>query len=415
MKYVNAGGSPSFSPARNVARFAAVALCAVALSGCSTVKGWFGGGKKDDGKPNEPTELTDITPSVKVDKIWSVNAGKGEDRIGVRQGPAVADGRVYAAAIKGGVHAYDLQTGKEVWHYVPKREDKDKKDKDIRLSGGPGAGDGLVVIGGLDGEVIALDAATGAEKWKAKVSNEVIAAPTIGLGMVFVRSNDGRVTAFDAASGERRWFWSHEVPMLSVRGNASPTLGPGYVFVGNDDGTLNALAANDGRPTWDAPVALPEGRSELDRMADVDGAPVLEGAVLYATSFKKRTVAIDAPSGRPIWVSDHGGVGRLGVGSDRLIVADPTGLVFGLDKASGSALWQQPSLARRNLSGAAVQGDYAVVGDYDGYIHWLKLDTGEFAARARVGGKALRANPVVVDGVLVVQNVEGELTAFKLQ
>ncbi|MGN7917729.1 outer membrane protein assembly factor BamB [Lysobacter antibioticus] len=404
-----------FSGRPAVRNTAAIVLCAFALSGCTTIKGWFGGGKKDDGKPNEPTELTDITPSVKVDKIWSANAGKGEERIGIRQGPAVADGRVYAAAVKGGVHAYDLQTGKQVWHFQPMRTDKDKKDKDIRLSGGPGAGDGLVVVGGLDGEVIALDAATGAQKWTAKVSNEVIAAPTIGLGMVFVRSNDGRVTAFDAASGERRWFWVHEVPMLTVRGNGSPTLGPGFVFVGNDDGTVSALSATDGRPTWDLPVAQPEGRSELDRMADVDGTPILEGTTLYASSFKKQTIAIDAPSGRPMWVSEHGSVGRLGVASDRLVVSDPTGLVFGLDKSGGSALWQQPGLARRSLTGAAVQGDYAVVGDFDGYVHWLKLDNGEFAARARVGGKLLRAAPVVADGVLIVQNVEGELTAFKLQ
>ena len=397
---------------------ATAALFAFALSGCSTVKGWFGGKKKDDGKPNEPTELVDFTASVKVDKIWSVNAGKGEDYIGVRQSPAVADGRVYAAAIKGGVHAYDLQTGKEVWHFVPTRKDKkdrEKKDKEIRLSGGPGAGDGLVVVGGLDGEVIALDAATGTQKWTASVPNEVIAAPTIGLGMVFVRSNDGRVTAFDAASGERRWFWNRDVPILSLRGNSSPTLGPGYVFVGNDDGTVSALAASDGRSTWDVPVGQPDGRSELDRMADVDGTPVLEGTTLYASSFKKQTVAIDAPSGRPMWVSEHGGAGRLGVASDKLIVADPAGTVFGLDKTSGAALWSQPSLARRDLTGAAVQGDYALVGDFDGYVHWMKLSTGEFAARARAGRKPLKAAPVVVDGIAIVQSIKGELTAFKLQ
>lgn len=384
-------------------RTSAVLLCALALGGCSTVRGWFDG-KKDDGKPNEPASLTDITPSVAVSKLWSANAGKGEGRLGARQGPAVADGRVYAAAVEGGVRAFDLQTGKAVWHYESK----------LRLSGGPGAGEGLVAIGGLDGEVIALDAASGTEKWKAKVNNEVIAAPAIGMGMVFVRSNDGRVSAFDAASGERRWFWTRDVPTLSVRGNDAPVLGPGFIFVGNDDGTVSALGANDGRPLWDQTVAQAEGRTELDRMADVDGTPVLEGTMLYASSFKNQTVAIDAPSGRPAWVSDHGGAGRVGVGSDRLVVSNAAGAVFGLDKAGGNALWQQPGLARRQLTAAAVQGDYAVVGDYDGYLHWLKLDNGEFAARSRVGGKPLRAAPVVADGVLVVQNVEGELSAFRL-
>ena len=343
-------------PSSTLFRSSLVLLCAFALGGCTTVKGWFGG-KKDDGKPNEPIELTDITPTVKVAKLWSANAGKGEGRLGVHQGPIVADGRVYAAAIEGGVRAFDLQTGKQVWEYKP------EKKSGLRLSGGPGVGDGLVVIGDLNGHVIALDAASGAEKWKAQVTNEVIAAPTIGMGTVFVRSNDGRVTAFDAASGERRWFWVHDVPALTVRGNDSPVLGPGYVFVGNDDGTVSALSASDGRTVWDQAIGQSEGRTELDRMSDVDGAPVLEGTTLYATSFKNQTMAIDAPSGRPMWASDHGGAGRIGVGSDRLVITDPTGIVFGLDKTGGSALWQQPGLARRSLTGAAVLGEYAVVGE----------------------------------------------------
>ncbi|GAA5073151.1 outer membrane protein assembly factor BamB [Lysobacter panacisoli] len=391
-------------------RSSIVLLCAASLAGCTTIKGWFGGdGKKDDGKPNEPVELTKITPTVTVAKMWSANAGKGEGRIGVRQGPVVADGRVYAAAIEGGVHAFDLQTGKQVWEYRP-----DKK-ADVLLSGGPGVGDGLVVVGGLNGEVIAIDAATGAEKWKAHVPNEVIAAPVIGLSLVFVRSNDGRLTALDAATGERRWFWVQDVPMLSVRGNDAPVLGPGYVFIGSDDGTVSALSATDGRPLWEQSIAQPEGRTELDRMADVDGTPVLDGTTLYASSFKKQTMAIDAPSGRPMWSSDHGGAGRIGLGTERLVVTDPTGIVFGLDKAGGSAMWQQDGLARRNVSGAAVQGDYAVVGDFDGYVHWIKLENGEFAARERVGGKAVKAAPVVADGIAIVQNVNGELTAFRLQ
>lgn len=383
------------------ARIAIVVACGIALGGCSTVRGWFSNDKE---KPNEPVELTDITPTVTASRLWSVNVGDGEGRLGSRQGPAVADGRVYAAAVEGGVRAIDLQSGKVVWHF----------ESDLDLSGGPGVGDGLVVAGGLDGNVIALDAASGAEKWRAKVTGEVIAAPAVGLGMVFVRSNDGRVTAFDAATGERRWFWNREVPTLSVRGNDAPVLGPGYVFVGNDDGTVVALTATDGRPVWEQPVAQQEGRTELDRMADVDGAPVLEGSVLYASSFRNRTAAIDAPTGRPLWSSENGGPGRVAVSADRVVVTAPTGIVYGLDKAGGSALWQQAGLARRGVTAPAIHGEYALVGDYDGYLHWLKLDSGEFAGRARAGGKPFRAAPVVVDGVALVQNVNGELTAFRL-
>ena len=393
-----------------IKRSVLVLACVVTLAGCSTIGGWFGADQSK--KANEPAELTDITPSLTVSKLWSANVGDGEGHMGVRQGPTVLDGRVYAAAIDGGVRAYDLQTGALQWTYEPpKVEDKPK----LKLSGGPGAGAGLVVIGGLDGEVIALDAATGTEKWRAQVGSEVLAAPVIGDGLVLVRSNDGRVTAFDTEAGQRRWFWQRDLPSLTVRGNDAVLLGPGYVFVGNDDGSLVALASQDGRLLWEQAIAQAEGRSELDRMADVDGTPALDGTTLYATSFKRQTMAIDGPTGRPIWQKDNGGAGRVGNGSDRVVVADPAGTVWAIDKASGSALWSQPALARRNLAGVAVQGDYAVVGDYDGYVHWLRLDTGAIAARARVGGEAIKATPVVADGVLLVQNIDGEVTAFRLQ
>lgn len=391
-------------PARGIARAAAVLLSVAALAGCSTVKGWFGGGE-GKAKPNEPAELVEFTATQTVGKLWSARVGKGEGRIGARQGPAVSDGRVYAAAVEGGVRALDLQSGRSLWTY----------ESELQLSGGPGVGDGLVVVGDLDGHVIALDAETGAERWRAKVSNEVIAAPAIGMGMVFVRSNDNRVTAFDAASGERRWFWNHDVPALSVRGNDAPLLGPGLIFVGNDDGTLSALSATDGRPLWEQPIGMQEGRTELDRMADVDGTPVLDGPVIFATSFKGSTVAIDGPSGRPMWASDKGGPGRIGVASDSIVVTEASGSVFGLDKRTGSAMWQQPGLARRNVTAPVVQGDYAVVGDFDGYLHWLKLDNGEFAARVRASRDALRAAPIVADGILLVQDIDGGLSAYRLQ
>jgi outer membrane protein assembly factor BamB len=383
-------------------RLAVAALAVTAtLAGCASVKNLLTS-KKD--RALQPTELTTFTPSVTVARLWSVKAGKGEGRIGARQGPTIADGRVYAAAVHGGVRAFDLQTGAVIWHYESK----------LPLSGGPGAGDGLVVAGSLEGDIVALDAATGAEKWKAKVNNEIIAAPAIGQGMVFVHSNDGRVSAFDEATGQRRWFWDHELPALTVRGNDAPVLGPGVVFVGNDDGTLTALAIANGQPAWQQTVAEAEGRTELERMADVDGSPVLDDTTLYATSYKKQTVAIDAPSGRPLWAHDAGGPGRAAVSADRVVVAGATGAIWGMDKSSGSGLWQQDALLRRSPSGAAVQGDYAVVGDYAGYLHWLKLSDGAFAARMRMGKAAVRAAPVVSDGILVAQDIDGRLSAYRL-
>lgn len=381
---------------------AAAALAVALLSGCSTVKNLLDGRGKDRSK--DPTPLVEITPSANVTKLWGASLGKGEERLGVAQRPAIADGRVYAAAVEGGVSAFDLRSGQSVWRYA----------SELPLTGGPGAGEGLVVVGSLEGDVIALDAATGAEKWKSKVANEVLVAPAVGGGMVFVHSNDGRVTALDAGSGERRWFYSADVPALTVRGNGAMTVGPGILFVGNDNGTLTALSMSDGGVVWTAPVAQPEGRSELERMADVDGPAVLDNTTLFATSYKNHTVAIDGPSGQLMWDRENGGPRGLGLSNSAVVVTDPDGKVWGLDKNTGSSLWQQDGLAYRSTSAPAVQGDYAVVGDLEGMVHWLRLSDGAFAARSSVGG-AITGQPAVAEDIVVVQTTDGQLAAFALQ
>ena len=371
------------------------------LAGCSTIGGWFDRGDA----AADPAPLTEYAPTATVTPLWSARVGDGEGRTGTRQGPAIADGRVFASGLGGGVRAFDLQSGAPAWHFP---------GEGLRLAAGPGAGDGLVAVGGLDGVVVALDAATGAERWRGEVNAEVTAPPAVGQGAVLVRSNDGRITAFDAASGDRRWFWSPQVPTLTVRGADAPVLGPAYVFVGNDDGSAVALALQDGRVLWSLPVAQQEGRSELERLADVDGAPVLEGTTLYASSYRGQTMAIDAPAGRPLWVSDKGGAGRVGVAPDKVVVADAGDIVWGLDKATGSAIWQQEALARRGLGGVAIHGGHAVVGDFEGYLHWLQLADGALAARVDAG-EAIKGTPRVADGVLVVQDIEGRVSAYRVQ
>lgn len=381
---------------------AVVVMAASMVSGCSSVKNLFGGRGKD--KAGEPAKLVNITPTANVKRLWTASVGKGEKALGIGQHPAIADGVVYAAAVEGGVHALDLATGSQRWRYESK----------LPLSGGPGVGNGLVVVGSLEGDVVALDAADGHEKWTAKVNNEVLSAPAIGGGLVFVHSNDGRVTAFDAETGARRWFYSGDAPALTVRGTGGITLGPGILFVGGDNGTLTALNMNDGSVLWSVPVAEPEGRSELERMADVDGEAILEGTTLFATSYKNKTVAIDGPSGQVMWVSDNGGARGLGVSNSAVVVSDKNGNVVGLDKNSGGSLWKQAGLLNRAVSAPAVQGDYAVVGDFEGVVHWLRLNDGAFAARSKLGG-AIAGKPVVSGDIAVVQTSDGKLAAFALQ
>src|SRR5690606_24190083 len=179
----------------NASRLSVLVAATALLAGCGTIGGWF----DRDNDATAPAKLVEFAPTATVTRIWSAQVGDGEARTGTRQGPAIADGRVYATGLGAGVRAFDLQSGAPAWHFPA---------KDLRLAAGPGAGDGLVVAGGLDGDIVALDAASGAERWRASINSEVTAPPAIGQGAVIVRTDDGRVTAFDAASGERRWFWA---------------------------------------------------------------------------------------------------------------------------------------------------------------------------------------------------------------
>jgi outer membrane protein assembly factor BamB len=389
--------------------------------GCSTVKGWIGGASKS--KVNQPTELVKLASPIAVKHLWSTNVGNGEGRRWLRQHPTLDGDRIYAVNDRGELLALDARTGKQLWVAngvaVPGRASKIKFWKretiEAGLSGSPGVGNGLVVVGGRNGEVIAFDAATGAKRWSVKATSEVLSAPYIGASRVVVRSNDGRVFGLDPADGARKWVFDRGLPTLSVRGNASPVGTGGAVFIGYDDGTVVGLREEDGQRLWEQSVAEPEGRSELDRMADVDGEMVIDGDQLYVASYHDKLMALSLSSGQPLWTHDVGSYGGVALAPDRVLLSDKIGNVWAIDRTSGTSLWKQNVLQYRQLTTPVIQGGYAVVGDLEGYLHWLKLDTGDVVGRQRIEKAALRGSPQVSPGgVLYAVSDEGELAAFQL-
>lgn len=400
--------------------FLVAALVAVA-PGCSTVKGWFGSSKKS--KANEPTELTKLASPIDVSKAWDFSLGDGEGRRWLRQRPTLDGNRLYATNDDGEVLALDAATGKGIWAANAVNVERTRswvtfwrrKAPEAGLTGSPGVGEGLVVVGGRNGEVVAFAADNGAKKWAAKVTSEVLSAPRIIGNRVIVRSNDGRVFGFDAADGTRKWVFDRGLPALSVRGNASPVGAGGLTFIGYDDGSLVALRDEDGLQVWEQSVAEPEGRTELERMADIDGEIVIDGDQLYAASAHDKVMALSAPTGQPLWTHDVGSYGGVAVAGDKLLVSDRNGDVWALDRATGNPAWKQNVLEHRQLTTPVVQGEYAVVGDLEGYLHWLKLDTGVVVGRARIQGAAIRGTPQVSpEGVLYALSNEGKLAAYRL-
>jgi outer membrane protein assembly factor BamB len=396
------------------------ALVAVA-PGCSTVKDWFG--KTGKSKANDPAELTKIASPIGVSKLWDVNLGDGEGRLWLRQHPTLDGNRVYATNDKGEVAALDAATGKGIWLANAVSVEKTgswikfwkRKAPEAGLTGSPGVGEGLVVVGGRNGEVVAFAADSGERKWAAKATSEVLSAPRIASGRVIVRSNDGRVFGFDAADGARKWVFDRGLPALTVRGNATPVGANGLTFVGYDDGTLVALRDEDGLQVWEARVAEPEGRSELERMADIDGEIVVDGDQLFVASAHDQVAALSGPNGQALWTHDVGSYGGVAVSADKVVLSDRQGNVWALDKSSGNPAWKQNVLLNRQLTTPVIQGEYAVVGDLEGYLHWLKLDTGDVVGRTRIDRAAIRGTAQVSpEGVLYAQSNEGKLAAYRL-
>jgi outer membrane protein assembly factor BamB len=393
----------------------------VALApGCATVKNLFG---TRSGKGPQPAALTDIASPIAVSRLWTANLGDGEAHGWLRQHPAVANGRVYATDDAGNLVALDANTGNELWaaNAVERAASRSKlkfwrreKVETAALSGSPGVGNGMVVVGGRNGEVVAFDE-NGAKKWSAKVSSEVLSAPLVTSTRVIVRANDGRVFGLDPADGSRKWVFDRGLPTLTVRGNASPVGGNGVAYIGYDDGTLVAIREEDGLRVWEQIVAEPEGRTELARMADIDGEIMLDGDTLFVVSYHDKVMALSASSGEPLWAHDVGGWSGTALTADKVLLTDKTGNVWALNRATGDSLWKQNLFENRQLTSPVVQGDYVVVGDLKGYLHWLKLETGDLAGRARVENAALRGTPQLSpEGTLYALSNEGELAAYRL-
>jgi outer membrane protein assembly factor BamB len=401
----------------------AVALAVASASGCGTVSkitGMFGSKK---GKANDPAELVDIVPTVQVSRLWSTDLGDGEGKRWLRLRPSVDGSRVYAVDDGGRLRAIDAGTGRGLWEAqaVELKGERDwrnawlKSNVEGGLTSPPGVGLGTVVVGGRNGEVVAFDADGGNQKWSVKVTSEVLAAPLVLSDLVVVRSGDGRVFGLNAADGTRKWVFDRGLPTLSLRGNSAPVAGHGLVYVGYDDGSVVALRESDGVRVWEQAVAEPEGRTELDRVADVDGELQVGSDEVFAASYHDQLMAIAAANGRPIWVRDIGAASGLTLLADKVLVSDKTGNVWALDRSTGNALWKQDAFARRQLTTPVVHGDYAVVGDIEGYLHWLNLATGEVAGRTRLEDAPLRGTPQVSpDGVLYAAGSDGELAAYRL-
>jgi outer membrane protein assembly factor BamB len=372
-----------------------LALAALLLAaGCS---------KDKDVEP--PAALVKFPTTLPVKKIWGDNVGGGKKQVKLRLGlgPAVDNGLVFAGSDQGELLAVALDTGKKVW----------LKKLGLALSAGPAAGYGMVVVGSTKGAVIALDAASGRVLWKTRVNAELLSAPAIGEKVVVMRAVDGHLHGFDTRNGNELWSVEQQVPRLSLRGTAIPVIAKEMAISGFDNGKVMAVSLSTGDTVWDTALASPHGRTELDRLVDIDSAVRVLGDNVFAVGFQGRTAMLALDSGQIWWAHDMSSDRGLSVDDDNLFVTQSDGIVVALRQRDGSEVWRNDKLKRRGLSVPAVTSSAIAVADYQGYLHWLDKKTGVLVARQRVAKYRVSNPPVAVQDTVVVLSDSGSLAAFR--
>ncbi len=373
---------------------------ALSLTGCSTISGWF----DDDDDPTAPVDLVKIEQTVKIKKLWSAGVGDGQGDGLYRIQPAISGDVIYAASAEGRVRAFERAKGKSLW----------KVDLDTSLSGGVGVYDDAVLLGSSEGFVLKLDAGSGELLWSTQLRGEVLAPPQANGKVVVAQTYDGKLQGLDFHTGEILWTYDSNVPVLTIRGTSVPILRNGVVYAGFANGRVLAFDAQTGAIGWEVRVAISQGRSEIERIVDVDGTMVLAGSELYAASYQGRVVAINAASGRKLWQQDVSSFSGVSQGFGNLYVADEDGTLTAYLRNGQGVRWTQTALGYRELSRPTPVSSYVAVGDFEGYVHLLSQVDGQFAGRVKVDGDGVRADMLSDGNILYVFGNSGKLAVYEI-
>lgn len=373
-------------------RILIIAATLLAIAGCS---------KEKDIEP--PAELARFDASLRIERVWSAGVGGDDEILRLGLGLAAVGEHVYAAGRAGEVAAFALATGRPVWRTQTR----------ARLSGGTGADAGLVVVGSSEGDVIALAAGDGAVRWRVRVNGEVLAGPAVSERIVVVRTVDGRLRGLAPADGRELWVHEEQVPRLSLRGTARPVISGDLVICGFDNGKVVAVNLADGALAWETAIAPPRGRTELERMVDIDAAVGVSGDEVFTVGFQGRSAMLARETGQIWWSREASSYRGPGVDEQAVYLSSADGEVVALRRTTGVELWRQNALARRGLSGPAVGSEAIAVADFQGYVHWLDKASGALAARASAGDARVTNPGLVIGDMLLVISDRGRITAFR--
>ena len=387
-------------------KFFAMTCLVIGLTACSST----------EDESTRVADLPEIESAFEPEVLWSQSV-EGVDHYYSRIKPFVAYDKIFTASRIGDAVAFDLATGDEIWSTDLSDIKGERGFFDSRtpalLNGGPVAGGKKVFYGSENGILYTLDAETGELLWQANVKGEIVAAPAYDNNVVIVNTVAGILKAFDANTGEALWQVDQEVPPLTLRGTSAPTIALGGAIVGTANGFLSVYLLDKGQPGWTVEVGEPTGSTELERVIDIDSKAVVVLDKVYAISARGNLVAIELRTGRILWQRQYSSYRQLSIDGNMIYLTDVKGHVYGVDRINGLEKWSQAALTNRQVTGPAVLDDYVVVADFEGYLHWMNKETGEFISQSHVDSSGIYSTPTVLKNVLYVQSRDGDIEAIQ--
>lgn len=380
-------------------------LASGVLAGCSS---------NDEEVKIAPLPL--IQATVEITNDWEHSVGDGSEGFFSKLMPAVAYGKVFASDRDGIVAAFDQNDGKELWS-VSVAEDSSmfSKTPSAQLSGGIATGYQKLAIGAESGMLYILNEHDGSIVWQKQLNGEILSKPLLAMNKVIALMGNGKVVAFDIDSGEESWTYQQDVPALTLRGTSGLVENQGAAFFGLPSGKIAGTLLEDGRAIWEAVVTPATGGNELTSIIDIDSTPVILGTTMYAVGYNGNLAAIEVRSGKVLWKRDYSAFQALAINGFNLFLTTDTGHVFAIDRRSGLEVWSQMGLENRDLTAPAVVGDYVAVVDFEGYLHLLSQETGEFVGQKEIDDDGHIATPLSVDGRLYLQSKDGLLSAHSIK
>ena len=352
-------------------------------------------------KTDQPAPLVELKGTMAVRTAWKLEIGKAGS---YQFSPALTGNTVVVASGNGDIARVEAATGRQIWRTKAGTE----------LSAGVGTDGNLIVVGGSKGALLAFDM-DGKPLWKSQLSSEILSAPVVGQGVVVARSLDNRIVGFDAKTGEKKWTVQRISPPLTLR-NA-----PGMVVSGNDviiaqpGGKLSSFILATGAPRWDVEVGVARGATELERVTDIGGAPVLFENDVCAVSYQGRVGCFDVNTGSARWTRDLSSEAGVAVDQRFVFAPDDKGALLAFNRDTGASAWKNDKLAFRRLSTPLSYGRAVAVGDYQGIVHFLSREDGSFLARAATDGSPIIGTPVVAGSHLIFQTQNGTVTAIAVE